>query len=69
MIPQKTHTVFELKACTIKLQKISEAYIAIEHEYWLYNTIDSTNAEIQLLQQQLGIIAKPFTALQYLKRL
>ncbi len=67
MIPQIVHTRFELKASTVKLQKLCEVGLDIhnEHRAWLFATIKQTQAEIRQLNIQLGEIAVPFTALKY----
>jgi hypothetical protein len=63
------HQRFELKACLVKLQKISEAHTTTQHNDWLYKAIISTEKRIAELQSELDIPTIPFTAMQFKKPL
>lgn len=61
MIPQIVHTTFELKACTVKLQKLSEKGLPLgEHRAWHFAAIKATQKEIIELKKKLAI-HQPFT--------
>lgn len=65
MIPQIVHTTFELKACTVKLQKLSEIGLPFgEHRAWYFDTLKATQKEIKELKKKLAM-PQPFTSLLY----
>jgi hypothetical protein len=66
-IPQSVHTRFELKASTVKLQKLCEVGIEYQTDYstWPFATIEATQADIRQLNIKLALYAVPITALKY----
>lgn len=66
MIPIAHHQTLELKACTVKLEKLSALGIPLnQYRDWYFETIKETQAEIKRLNMILSIRGAPFTALKY----